>query len=50
MDPGYLQTKEGSSSLAGIESTARMLCKSLDLRKEEVVPFVLAKENLACSR
>lgn len=33
VDPGYLQTEEGSSSQAGLESTTRMLCKSLDLRK-----------------
>ena len=49
VDPGYLQTKEGSSSQAGIESTTRMLCKSLDLRKEEAVLFILAKQNLTCS-
>lgn len=49
MDPGYLQTKEGSSSQAVTESTTRMLCKNLDLRKEEVVLFIVAKQNLACS-
>lgn len=49
MDPGYWQTKEGSSSKAGNESTTRMLCKSLDLRKEKAVLFILAKQNLACS-
>lgn len=49
VDPGYLQIKEGSCSQAGIESTTGMLCKSLDLKKEEAVLFILAKQNLACS-
>lgn len=31
------------------ESTTRMLCKSQDLRKEEAVLFILAKQNLACT-
>lgn len=48
VDPGYLQTEEGRSSQAGLESTTRMLCKSLDLRKKEAVLFILAKQNLAC--
>lgn len=49
VDPGYLQTKEGSSSQAVTESTTRMLCKNLDLGKEEAVLFIVAKQNLACS-
>lgn len=49
VDPGYSQTKGGSSSQAGIESTTTMLCTSLGLKKEEAVLFILAKQNLAWS-
>lgn len=48
VDPGNLQTKEESSSQAGIESKTRMLCRRLDVRKEPVM-FILDEQNLPCS-
>lgn len=45
LDPGLLQTREGSSSQAGIENKTRMFCRRLDLRKEPVL-FILDEQNL----
>lgn len=41
--------KRQVSTWAGMEGTTRMLCRSRDLRKEQAVLFILAKQNLACS-
>lgn len=45
VDPGHLETKEGSSSQAGTESRTRLFCRRLDLRKEPVL-FILHEQNL----
>lgn len=45
VDPGHFQTKEGSSSEAGLEGKTRLLCRRLDLRKNPVL-FFLDEQNL----